>query len=210
MSVYDREEFDEVGKLQEAPPVPEESRSLLTSRVSWRGALAVILAIVVLRLWVVESVIVDGASMSSTLLTNEWVLVLKPLRPHRFSVIVFTDPQEQTTVIKRVIGMPGDTLGRLPEPGRPQVAPQAPITINGAPYYERYARYTGHGIIQTVTVPEDSYYVLGDNRGDSVDSRTYGPVKRSSVRGVAVAVVFPFSQMRMIPTNAEPAAGAAP
>jgi signal peptidase I len=175
--------------------------------MSWRGALAVVLAVVALRLWVVESVIVDGDSMTDTLKSGEWALVLKPLAPHRFSVIVFTDPQEDTTVIKRVIGMPGDTVERLPGPGEGVVPPERPIVIDGVAYYEPYAWYTGHGIIRTVTAPEDSYYVMGDNRGDSMDSRAYGAVPREKVKGVAVAVVYPFSRLRKIVSEAEPAAG---
>lgn len=198
--------WEEAREFTGAPPRPPAPRSLLASRVSWRGALAVILAIVALRLWVVESVIVDGDSMADTLKSGEWVLVLKPLAPHRFSVIVFTDPQEETTVIKRVIGMPGDTVERLPDPGEGVVPPERPIVINGVPYHEPYAWYTGHGIIQTVTAPEDGYFVLGDNRGDSVDSRAYGPVPREKVKGVAVAVVYPFSHLRKIVSEAAPAA----
>jgi signal peptidase I len=206
MSVCDPEGFREPGEIGEGVAPPAERRSLLTSRVSWRSALAVILAIVVLRLWVVESVIVDGSSMSRTLLSEEWVLVLKPLRPHRFSVVVFTDPQEKTTAIKRVVGMPGDGVERLPDPGQGRVRPRRPIVVNGTSYDEPYAWYTGHGIIRAVTVPDDCYYVLGDNRGDSVDSRAYGPIPRDSVRGVAVAVVYPFSRMRTIVSEAEPVA----
>lgn len=202
MSVYGDEGYEESTEREIAPLTPVERRSLLTSRVSWKSALAVMLAVVVLRLWVVESVIVDGASMSRTLLPNEWVLVLKLLRPDRFSIIVFIDPQEDTTAIKRVIGLPGDVISRLPNTPEGNVRPGTPILINGRSYREPFARYPGPGIIPETTVAEDSYYVAGDNRGDSVDSRRYGPITRDRVRGVAVAVVYPFSKMRMITPEA--------
>ncbi len=189
-------------------PEPPPRRSLLTMRLSWKGIVLVVFAVVALRLWVMESVIVDGTSMSGTLLPNEWVLVLKPLRPHRFSVVVFRDPQEGVPVIKRVVGFPEDEVSSV-------VAEQSDefpslvrswLQVNGTVYDEPYARSTG-GSIRDTKVPPDSYYLLGDNRDDSTDSRRYGPVKRDAVTGVAVAVIYPFSRMRLIPTNAQPMAG---
>ena len=61
-------------------------------------------------------------------------------------------------------------------------------------------------VLPPLQVPENAYFVLGDNRDDSIDSRSYGPVQKNSVRGVAVAVIWPLSRMRMIPAEAEPAA----
>jgi signal peptidase I len=80
----------------------------------------VIAAVAALRLWVVESAIVDGFSMASTLEPGEWVLVLKPLKPHRFSVVTLADPEGGGTLIKRVVGMPGDTIAIEPVDSREQ------------------------------------------------------------------------------------------
>jgi len=218
MSLYDLDPY-EPGQVEHpdapppAPPKPEPRRSLLLRRLSWRDVLLVVLVIVVLRLWVVETVIVDGASMSPTLLPDEWVLVLKPLSPHRFSVVVFNDPEERETVIKRVVGLPQDAVGGVPI-ARPQQEGALPfresrLEVNGTVYNEPYAPST-FGNIRATTVPEGEYYVLGDNRDVSVDSRRYGPVAASSVRGVAVAVVYPFSHMRRISSStAEPIPGPA-
>ena len=205
MSFYDQQEPDDaLGPPPVAPPA--RPRSLLATKATWRHAVAIILAIVLFRMVLLESAIVEGNSMASTLLNEEWVLVRKPLHPHRFSVIVFTDPQEGTPVIKRVVGLPGDTLsqGSLDAEGQPW--PDTRISINDALYTEPYAREAQGGIIPPLQVPENAYFVLGDNRDDSIDSRSYGPVQKNSVRGVAVAVIWPLSRMRMIPAEAEPAA----
>ena len=156
-----------------------------------------------LRLWVVE--IGDrgrGLDDRARLLSGEWVLVLKPLTPHRFSVVVFTDPQERDhghQARRRDAG--GHSWSACREPGRGQWC------LRGAPHHDQRRSpttspmrwYPGHGIVQTVTVPKDAYFVLGDNRDDSVDSRRYrADARRAACEGVAVAVVYPFSHLRMI------------
>ncbi len=187
-------------------PAPPPRRSLLLKKITWRDAL-VILGIAVMRLWVVQTVIVDGNSMSPTLANDERVLVLHPLHPHRFSVVVFTDPRDQTSVIKRVVGLPGDKVSSVvvTPPRGPGSFPESRLEVNGTEYSEPYAPVTV-GTIPGGEMPAERYYVLGDNRQNSEDSRSsrYRPIPASSIQGVAVAVVYPFSHMRILTPTAEP------
>lgn len=188
----------------QAHPPASRRRSLFSQRLSWRGILLVVAAVAALRLWVIESVIVDGQSMAKTLQPDEWVLVLKPLKPHRFSVVTLIDPQERVTVIKRVVGMPGDTISIEPvDPERLNLEGSR-VYINGVPQDEPYATSSLPDSLSPTVVPKGQYFVLGDNRDDSIDSRRYGPVPAKNLRGRAVLVVYPFSHMRAIPDVAEP------
>jgi signal peptidase I len=203
---------DDAGKgFPESQPFPARPRrrSLLATRLTWRSALLVILGIAALRLWVIESVIVDGGSMAPTLESDEWVLVGKLLKPRRFSVATLIDPQEGETVIKRVVGTPGDTIEIEPADPRPVNLEGSRVILNGMPLKEPYATSALPDRLPPTVVPVDSYFVLGDNRDDSVDSRTYGPVTAKSMRGRALLVIYPPLHIRLIPDVAEPAREAA-
>ncbi len=196
-------EQEALGEPEVAPQIPQSRHSLLTMRLTWRGILVVLAAIVVVRLFLIESAIVDGRSMTNTLLPGEWVLVLKPLSPHRFSVVTFNDGEGGVT-IKRVVGLPGDTIGIVPKRASSTFS-GAQVVLNGAPLVEPYAVSATPEILPPTQVPDRSYFVLGDNRDDSDDSRQFGPIEQRAVRGRAVAVIYPLSRIRAIPDRAEPA-----
>ena len=184
-----------------APP------SLLRRRVTPTMALLVVLGIVVFRLWLVETAIVDGHSMAPTLRPDDRVLVFKPAKVERFSVVVMTDPEEGGTVIKRVIGLPGDSIAMIPRVllgDLSQGGFGTQLFVNRLPYREPYAQSIGRGAFPPLTVPEDHYFVLGDSRDDSIDSRRYGPVPKDLIQGVGVAVVYPFGRAGLLRSSAEP------
>jgi signal peptidase I len=197
-----------------APPEPQarpaapRRRSLFTRRLTWRSVLLVVAAIAALRLWVLQSVIVDGQSMATTLEPDEWVLVLKPLKPHRFSVVTLVDPEDGAVVIKRVVGMPGDTISIEPVNRERANLEGSRLYINGVAQDEPYITSSLPIRLRPTRVPDDCYFLLGDNRDISEDSRSYGPVKASALRGNALMVVYPLSHVRIIPDTAGPEAGA--
>ncbi len=174
-------------------------------------AVLIIGAIVVLRLWVVETAIVDGQSMEPTFHSGDRVLVLKALAPRRFDILVLREPGSRDIVIKRLLGMPRDTVSMVPRPasiGESEVLIGSQLYIDSQPYEEPYADSLLPRALPPTRVPVDSYFVMGDNRDLSTDSRHYGPVPADGVQGVAVAVVYPPSAMRMIERDAgRPAAG---
>ena len=188
---------------------PEQRRkSLLLSRVTPGMALLVIGAILVLRLWVVETAYVEGRSMQDTLRQSDRVLILKLLKPKRFDVVLVDDPEEGGTDIKRIVGMPGDVVSMVPRVvggGGPRMVYGSQLYLNSQPYDEPYATSVIPSSLPPMKVPKESYFVMGDNRDDSTDSRRYGPVKKEHVRGVAVAVVFPINRIQIL-TDAEASA----
>jgi signal peptidase I len=200
-----------VVRIGQPEPEAKPRGSLLRSRVTPGLALLVILGVVAFRLWVVETAIVEGRSMERTLAPGDHVLVLKLLGLKRFDVVVVTDPQTQETVIKRVVGLPGDTVSMMPRITRTngrEIVSGSQLYIDGRAYDEPYASSSLPVVLPPTRLAGGHYFLLGDNRDDSVDSRVYGPVPREQIHGVAVAIVYPFGRAHIIARAAEPEASA--
>lgn len=144
--------------------------------------------------YLMEKILVDGTSMENSLYDQEQVLIEKVSRyfdgPERFDIIVFTKNHGTytKTYIKRVIGLPGESVMILGDR----------IFINGKEIAEDFGKdpmdYAGIAA-EPVLLGEDEYFVLGDNRLVSVDSRDYkvGVVKKEELDGVVVLRVAPWS-----------------
>lgn len=127
---------------------------------------------------------VEQRSMEATLLQGDLVLVDK-LGPkiggfHRFELVIFTAPgawsgELDTPYVKRIVGLPGETVDLVD--GR--------LLVDGNPLDEPYANgeTLPTGETERWEIGDNEYFVLGDNRGDSVDSRVFGPVDASSIIG---------------------------
>jgi signal peptidase I len=177
--------------------------------------LALVLAII-LKTFVVQAFFIPSGSMEPTLLPGDRVLVSKLLyHPHRGDIIVFEDPHpgpqaDQGVIggfvhwlsqglgfarpadedfIKRVIGMPGETV---------QIKDHA-VLIDGAPLPEPYLTAEAKrsmGDYGPVTVPPDALFVMGDNRGNSSDSRaSLGFIPLDRVVGHAFVIIWPPSRL---------------
>ncbi|HUT76555.1 MAG TPA: signal peptidase I, partial [Polyangia bacterium] len=159
----------------------------------------------------VETAIVDGPSMQPTLRTGDRVLILKFLSPERYDIVVLKDPESGGTDIKRIVGLPGETVAIIPTIlalGSHEVQIGSQLYIDREPYEEPYADSVMPAALPPVKIPKGSYFAMGDNRDDSTDSRRYGPVPGGSMRGVGVAVIFPLGRMRVLPRGPEAAAPA--
>ncbi len=156
---------------------------------------AAALALVV-RTFIFEPVRVDGNSMLNTLENGEYMVATKfdylLGDPERFDIVICNYPNTTDGMyrVKRVIGLPGEMIelraGELYVDGQ-HIEQDFEMTPNEA-YYGPY------------TVPQDHYFVVGDNRNNSKDSRAamVGPLKRSEIKGHVRAVVFPFGHFRMM------------
>lgn len=147
----------------------------------------VLAAVVVLRTWVAFPVRVDSASMHPTFDAGDVVLVSRTPPAagdvRRGDLVVFPSPEDGRRTLKRVVGVPGDVLvildGLLYVDDEPQDEAYVDRTMLEG-YYSR-----------TVRVPAGSVFVLGDNRGNSVDSRDYGAVSLDALTGRVLLTVWP-------------------
>ncbi len=140
------------------------------------------------RQFLFEPVIVEGGSMQPSYYENDKLVLSKATTIANFDTIVFIAP-DGSRFIKRVIGIPGDHI--LMSGGE--------IVLNGKlldePYLDQSAkdRLTDSQLASEFSVPPDCYYVLGDNRGNSTDSRVLGFIRKQDVVG---EVKFRFAPFR--------------
>ena len=136
---------------------------------------------------------IESVSMEPTLYAGNFVVVNKLAyqfsEPSRGDVIVFHYPPnpEQDPYIKRVIGLPGDHV----------VVEQDEVLINGVRIAEPYLNSPTHQGGEW-TIPSDSLFVMGDNRNNSSDSRSWGVVPEENVIGKALVVYWPPNQWELL------------
>ena len=170
--------------------------------------IAVLLALVI-RQCGVQAFTIPSGSMMDTLQIGDYILVNKFLygaelpftdlhmpglrNPHQGDIVVFKYPQdERRDFIKRIIGTPGDRIqirGRqVFVNGRQLVEPYTKFADGARSVQDTYCGYA-YGCEPTV-VPGDSYFVMGDNRDNSQDSRYWGFVKRDKIKGKAFLIYW--------------------
>jgi signal peptidase I len=174
------------------------TRSFVWSTIHWaRDLLVSVVIAVVVILFIYQPVKVEGTSMMPALVDQERIFINKFV--YRFAsggiergdMVVFWFPQDQSkSYIKRVIGMPGDTVE----------VQNGTVIINGRPLQESYVPDEYRDRISTVPtkVRQDEYFVLGDHRSSSNDSRVWGMVARRFIYGKAVFVYWPPDKMGVL------------
>lgn len=156
--------------------------------------------VAILIQFVVQRDVVDGESMMNTLQDEDNILVDKLTYqfsdPQRFDIVLFPygEGDEELCFIKRVIGLPGETV---------QISRSGDIFINGEYLDEDYGleeiqqdkRYLA---ADGYTLQEDEYFVMGDNRNNSYDSRQIGGIKREDIIGRAVFRIYPLKSIGLV------------
>lgn len=163
-------------------------------------AIVIALALsIVLYLFIATPHEVIGSSMLPNFQNGEYLiankLVYKFSNPSRGDVIIFKYDATQD-FIKRVIGLPGDLVSI--RDGRIYVNNKQ---LDESAYLESTVYTNGGNFLhegETLTVPADSYFVCGDNRPHSSDSRDFGPIKKEQIKGRAWIVYFPFSDFKIV------------
>ena len=173
----------------------QAARPGLFSALAWMRDLAFsVLLAIILIVFIYQPVKVEGTSMMPALVNDERIFINK--FTYRFGsgtisrgdLVVFFFPLDRSkSYIKRVIGLPGDTV---------QIDRGA-VYVNGEPLDEPYVpdEFRDRQSTPAATVPADSYFVLGDHRSSSNDSRAWGTVGRRDIYGKAVFVYWPLDKM---------------
>lgn len=179
--------------LVTTPPAPaaEWSKPLLVTTVVWfRDLLLSVLIAILAILFLYCPVKVEGTSMMPSLFDQERLFINQFSYKFRLGdikrgdTVVFWYPQDTTkSYIKRVIGLPGDRVAVI----------DGFVEVNGKRLVENYvpSEYRDNQSYPACTVPEDQYFVLGDHRVSSNDSRAWGFVPRRFIYGKAVFVFWP-------------------
>ena len=147
----------------------------------------IILTVVIIRLYIITPVRVQGTSMDTTLKQGEILLLEKYDKNYeRFDIVVIKEGNER--IIKRIIGMPGESIKII----------DGIIYINGEKIEDEYASSVTNDFslekFELETIPENTYFVLGDNRIVSKDSRILGPIKKENIQGKAIYRIWPFNK----------------
>lgn len=149
--------------------------------------------LIIIRFFIIEPGRVNGQSMEKTMRDDELFLVNKQIyffhEPRRFELIQFFHPQvENELIVKRVIGLPGETISLkrngifIKEIGGHEIKIQEPYLKPDA------VTSVFPGQIREISIPANTYFVLGDNRLFSKDSRDFGPIHRQYVNGKIITL----------------------
>lgn len=178
----------------------EGKKSVIGETVSFILYIAVVFLVTFLVIhYVGQRTQVSGSSMEYTLSDGDNLIVDKIsyrfYEPERFDIIVFPFQQEEDTYyIKRIIGLPGETV---------QIGEDGTILINGMELEESYGREVIQepgAAAEPLTLREGEYFVLGDNRNASSDSRdpSVGMIQREDIVGRAWLRIYPFDKVGFI------------
>ncbi len=165
-----------------------------------RFACVVIVVVVVVRVFIAQPFIVSGSSMIPTFQNSNYLIVdelsYRFHEPKRGDVIVFHPPPDPSTYyIKRIIGIPGDTMH----------IKNGVVTLSnkehpdGIILSEPYIAKDTLTEEETIPVPDGQYFVMGDNRPASFDSRRWGLLPRQNITGRAFIRLFPINEISILP-----------
>ena len=147
----------------------------------------VIILVLLVKQFIITPIKVNGASMNDTLYDKD-IMILDKIsynfkKIERFDIVVINKDGEY--LIKRVIGLPGEIVEYKDNN----------LYINDELVEENFKHKVTDDFKLEEIIPEDSYFVVGDNRGDSLDSRIIGLIKEDEILGKTSLVLFPFKRI---------------
>ena len=157
--------------------------------------IVILLVVILIRSFLVTPIKVNGQSMYDTLTGDEIMLLFKVGDINRYDMVVadlIVDGKKDDTLIKRVYGLPGETIK----------CENGVIYINDRKIDDPYATNETSDF-ETVTLGSDEYFLLGDNRSISLDSRIIGPVHRKDIEGHTDFIIWPFSKFGVVKNEVE-------
>ncbi len=183
--------------------MPEEkSENFFTELLKFVLVAAVI--VIPVRLFIAQPFIVSGASMDPTFRDGQYLIVDELTyhfeEPKRGEVVIFRYPKDPSQFfIKRIIGLPGETV--IVNDGRVSVTKTDGSTVT---LDESYVVNRGNGGDDIFTLGDDEYFVMGDNRPESSDSRVWGNLPREDLVGRAFLRLLPIQKIGVFPGSTQP------
>ncbi len=142
----------------------------------------ILIVVIIIRTYFIKPIFVNGPSMQSTLDGGEIMLLNKmPKEFERFEIVVIKTDYED--IIKRVIALPGEKIS----------CQNGIVYVNDRRQDEEYSKGVTSDF-DPITLGEDEYFVMGDNREESADSRSFGPFHSTDIKGKTNLVIFPFNK----------------
>jgi len=160
-----------------------DKRNAIKGYAKFATIILLFIAVMLFRTFVFDVVTVSGSSMENSFYENDVLVIKRSTNDvERYDVVVAK--MKMFTLIKRVIGLPGETV--LIDDGK--------VYVNGEEITGDFAFFTEDAGIagEPYTLGEDEYFLLGDNRGNSADSRAYGGVNIEKIKGMVVFRIYPF------------------
>lgn len=197
------------GLAIDGPPSPPRGTRWL--RESVVVLLAAIVVALLLHLFVVQTYFIPTSSMVPTLAVGDRIVVDKLSYDlhgvHRGDIVVFATPATENCagppvpdLVKRIIGLPGETIslsgnGYVRINGKRLDETWLPASKQGSTYPGPSG--TAYSLAHPFTIPAGDYFVMGDNRGISCDSRYWGPIPKSSIVGKVDLSIWPLSALHI-------------
>ena len=182
----------------EMEPKPPVERHAMWGAMAWlRDLLFSVVIAIVMILFLYQPVKVEGTSMMPALEDQERIFINKFVYKfgigeiQRLDTVVFWFPNDPSkSYIKRVIGLPGDIVE----------VREGTVILNGQPMDERYVplEFRDGLTLAPSVVAAESYFVMGDHRSSSNDSRAWGPVHRRYIYGKAVFAYWPLDRLGLV------------
>lgn len=183
--------------------------------IEWVAIVALaLLAAFAIKTWLIQAFYIPSASMVPTLQVGDRILVDKVSYDlhsiHRGDIVVFSRPPADNSdpsvndLVKRVVGLPGDSVSSVNDVlyinGHPQsesYLPAGTVTTGNFSQAPGCQPSPASDANRSCLIPPGEYWVMGDNRGDSKDSRSFGPIKGSLVIGRVVFRVWPITSLHI-------------
>lgn len=170
----------------------------------WEIFKIVIIALVIvvpIRYFLFQPFFVKGQSMEPSFESGDYLIIdeisYRLRTPERGEVVVFKNPQNQNQrFIKRIVGLPGETV-ELKDGKVAITANFKKFILDESAYLPVHIR-TDPKLFRNITLEKDEYFVLGDNRLNSSDSRIFGPLPRENIIGRVIFRPWPFSALAKI------------
>lgn len=184
-------------------PIERRPKWRAASEFFWEMVRVAIISLAIIlpvRYFLIQPFYVKGASMEPNFYDHEYLVIdeisYRFNQPERGDIVVFKYPKDPSQYfIKRIIGLPGDKI-KIQDSG---------VYVNGTKLNEQYLPETAETVLPLrgygdITLAADEYYLLGDNRTQSLDSRVFGPVKRDYIVGRTWLRGWPFSRITVFST----------